>query len=129
MTMKDRRCIALVLAVWTVHVHGQTGSSPQFEKDVLPLLTARCVKCHGASKPKAQLDMRTRAGLLKGGESGPALIPGASAKSLLLELVRKGEMPPGKEEKLKSEQVAVLKAWIDAGAPAAQADSTMEVVD
>src|SRR5262245_37390983 len=64
---------------------------PQFEKDVLPILTARCLKCHGADKFKAGLDLRTSAGMLKGGESGPALVPGSADRSLLFQMVRKGE--------------------------------------
>src|SRR4051812_28500567 len=86
--------IVLALTSLTPTVRGQPGSTPQFEKDVLPILAARCLKCHGDAKTKANLDLRTRAGLLRGGESGPALVPGASAKSLLFEMIRKGEMPP-----------------------------------
>jgi hypothetical protein len=92
---------------------------PHFETEVLPILSARCLKCHGEKKPKAGLDLRTPAGLLKGGESGPALVPGAADKSLFFEMIQKGEMPPKKGEKLTAEQVAVVKAWIDAGAPTA----------
>src|SRR5689334_16040485 len=75
--------------------------APSFEHDVQPLFQARCVKCHGANKPKAKLDLRDRAGVLKGGESGPAIVPGVSAKSILLDMVRNGEMPPAKQGKLK----------------------------
>ena len=118
-----------ILAAGTAVPHGAPGQGagpPQFEKDVLPVLTARCLKCHGTSRPKAGLDLRTRAGLLKGGESGPALVPGASARSLVFEMIRKGEMPPGKEGKLTAQEVALVQAWIDGGAPAAQADPTAE---
>src|SRR5262249_6143623 len=78
------------------------------------------------TKPKAGLDLRTRAGMLKGGESGPALVPGESARSLLFEMIRKGEMPRGKEGKLTAEEVALVKAWIDGGAPAAQSATQAE---
>jgi hypothetical protein len=88
---------------------------PSFEKDVLPLLNARCLKCHGAEKPKGRLDLRTRAGMLKGGESGPALVPGSSVRSLVYQMVNRGEMPP-KGDKLTPTQVATVKAWIDGGA-------------
>src|SRR5207237_5474079 len=71
------------------------------------------------SVPGANVERRTREGMLRGGESGAALAPGSAGKSLLLEMVRKGEMPP-KGEKLKAAEVAVLRAWIDAGAPAAR---------
>jgi hypothetical protein len=75
------------------------------------------VKCHGAEKPKAKLDLRTRAAMLKGGEAGPAVVPGSADKSLVFEMLRKGEMPP-KGTKLTADQVALVKSWIDAGAPA-----------
>ena len=88
---------------------------PQFERDVLPILRAHCLKCH-ADRPKAKLDLRTRAGMLRGGESGPALVPGSAARSLLFEMIHKGEMPP-RGGKLTPRQVALLEAWIEAGAP------------
>src|SRR5436190_17456612 len=99
--MKDPHCIrtgfvrrvGLVLALLAgiaAPARAQVGSAPQFEKDVLPILTAHCVKCHGGPKPKAALDLRTRAGIIEGGESGPALVPGKSANSLVFEMIRKG---------------------------------------
>jgi hypothetical protein len=66
--------------------------------------------------------------MLKGGESGPALVPGASARSLLFELIHKGDMPPGKEGKLTAEEIALVKAWIDGGAPTTLAGSPAETV-
>jgi hypothetical protein len=96
------------------------GKPPVFERDVLPFLTAHCLKCHGAKKPKAQLDLRTRAGLLEGGESGPVLVPGSAEKSLLFQMVAKGDMPPRKNPKLTAAQVALLKTWIDGGARAVE---------
>ncbi len=104
----------------------QAASAPQFEKDVLPLLSARCLKCHGGTKPKAGLDLQTRAGMLKGGESGAALTPGSAAKSLVFEMIRKGDMPPGKNPKLTAAEVALVGTWIDAGAPAAETNVSAE---
>jgi hypothetical protein len=91
--------------------------APSFERDVQPLLQARCVKCHGGEKPKAKLDLRDKAGVLKGGESGPAVVPGQAEHSLLFDMVRSGEMPPKKNAKLTKAEVSLIKAWIDAGAP------------
>jgi hypothetical protein len=86
-----------------------------FEKDVLPILQARCLRCHGADKQKADLDLRTKAGLLKGGETGPALTPGAAHDCTLWEKIAADKMPPGKE-KLNAAQKAIIRAWIDGGA-------------
>ena len=48
-----------------------------FESDVAPVLRAKCWSCHGSKAPKAQLDLTTAAGAVKGGESGPAIVRGA----------------------------------------------------
>jgi hypothetical protein len=92
-----------------------TAEPPRFEKDILPLLKSHCLSCHGVEKRKAALDLRGKATMLKGGETGPALTPGASAKSLLWVKVAADKMPPGKD-KLSSAEKDLLKAWIDGGA-------------
>src|SRR5262245_37992399 len=92
------------------------AAPPVFERDVLPLLTAHCVKCHGGELKKAGLDLRSRASIFKGGASGAAIVPGAADKSLLFDMVKKAEMPPAKNPKLSAGQVAVIQAWIDGGA-------------
>jgi mono/diheme cytochrome c family protein len=99
-------------------------TSVSFEKDIAPLLAARCLQCHGAEKQAGNLDLRSRAAMLTGGDSGPALVAGVADKSLLYDMVRRGEMPPKKKgERLTAEQLALLRSWIDAGAvgPAATA--------
>src|ERR1700687_4717283 len=109
---------------------------PLFEKDVLPILQARCFQCHGPQKQKAGLDLRTRAAILMGGETGPAMVPGAAQTSLLWEKVSANKMPPGKD-KLTAAEKAVLRAWIEGGArdsgttaqPAEQADRQVTDVD
>ena len=82
------------------------------------VLEQNCSGCHAKASPMGGLDMRTREGLLRGGSRGAALVPGDSAKSLILQAVQgSGElkMPPGK--KLPPEAVDALRQWIDAGAP------------
>jgi Planctomycete cytochrome C len=53
-----------------------TGSVPSFQDAVRPLFQAKCLRCHGEKARKADLDLSTPAGILKGGESGPAIVPG-----------------------------------------------------
>jgi hypothetical protein len=98
----------------------------EFEHDILPILTAHCLKCHSAGKPKGGLDLRTVDRATKGGTSGPALIPGSADKSLLIGKITAGEMPPGKV-KLAESEVRLLRQWIDAGAPAAKSAITAAV--
>jgi mono/diheme cytochrome c family protein len=90
-----------------------------FEQDVRPILKAHCFQCHGeGEKLKGGLDTRLRRLLLKGGEDGPVIVPGKAEKSPLFTAVRDGEMPKGKE-KLKQEQVEIIRRWIASGAKTA----------
>jgi len=90
---------------------------PDFAKDVQPVLLAKCLKCHGGDDPKGNLDLRSKAGMLAGGDSGPALDVKDAAKSLLLARISAGEMPPKESPALTAEELALLKAWIEAGCP------------
>jgi hypothetical protein len=83
---------------------------------VLPLFQAKCLKCHGADKQRAGLDLRTRAALLRGGDSGPAVTPGSAERSELWIKIAANKMPPGKEEKLTEAEKLLVRAWIDGGA-------------
>lgn len=87
-----------------------------YAKDIQPLLQARCVRCHGEKSRKADLDLSTPAGILKGGESGPVIVPGKPDKSLLYEKVHSGEMPPTKKDRLGAAEVKAIQQWIAAGA-------------
>jgi mono/diheme cytochrome c family protein len=95
-----------------------------FEQRVLPLLKQKCFACHGADaqKIKGELDLHTRAGMLKGGKSGsPALMPGDPDKSpLYVAVTRRNNdlaMPPKENDKLTAAEVEVIRAWVAAGAP------------
>ena len=89
-----------------------------FRRDILPILEAKCYRCHGETKKEGDLDMTSREGLLKGGNSGPAIVPGNVEKSLMMELIEFEEMPPRKEKQpATKEEFAKLAAWIKAKAP------------
>ncbi|MFO0841814.1 MAG: DUF1549 domain-containing protein [Gemmataceae bacterium] len=90
----------------------------RYEADVRPLLT-RGLGCHGEKRQQAGLDLRTRAAMLRGGDSGPALVPGDAARSPLYRAVARREMPPREGDRLSDAEVGRVKAWIDAGAPVA----------
>jgi len=90
--------------------------APSFIKDVQPIVTAKCITCHGKdNKKKGGLDLRTLDALHKGGESGQVVVGGELEKSLLWESVDNGTMPPGKP-KLTSAEKDTLKRWIEGGA-------------
>jgi len=97
--------------------HASEPAEPQFERDVLPILNAHCLKCHGLEGRQAELDLRTRGMVLRGGSSGPAVIVGDLQQSLLWQRVRDRSMPPEGELPLTDEQIEVIRRWIAAGAP------------
>ena len=92
-----------------------------FERKVRPVLANNCNNCHSANtKASANLRVDDRNGLVKGGNRGPAIVPGNPDGSLLIKAVRyldpDLQMPP-KDKKLSNDQVALLEAWVKAGAP------------
>jgi hypothetical protein len=89
---------------------------PTFEADIQPLLRARCLSCHDARTRQGRLRLDSVAAMLTGGNSGPAIEAGAPERSLLLEKVAAGEMPPGKV-KLTADETALLRGWVQAGLP------------
>ncbi len=90
-------------------------------RDVKPLLAQHCSACHGAKVHKAHLRLDTAAAIRKGGQSGPAIVPGKSSASLLIRALEGASgltRMPFKRPPLTPAQIAVLKAWIDGGAQA-----------
>jgi hypothetical protein len=107
---------AILLTFPTVASRSQESRGiPRFESHILPLFEAKCLLCHGETLKQHGLDLRTRDGLLRGGESGPAIVPGAARTSLLYKKVDSGAMPSG-GEKLNAQAVELIREWIDAGA-------------
>ncbi|MFT5470860.1 MAG: hypothetical protein ACI8UO_005991 [Verrucomicrobiales bacterium] len=91
-------------------------SRPTFEKDIRPILKTHCFQCHGEEgELKGGLDVRLRRFLERGGESGPAITPGDSAKSHIVQKLKAGEMPKGKN-RLPDAEIALIEAWITDGA-------------
>ncbi len=91
-----------------------------FERDVRPILKAHCWHCHGdEEKPEAGLDLRLVRWLLKGGESGPSVVVGKPAESLIWKRIAAGEMPP-KGKGLSEKEKATLSAWIEQGVKTAR---------
>lgn len=92
-----------------------------YERDIRPIFEAACFRCHAGERPKSRYRLTDRESALRGGALGVAILPGESARSPLIHyvarLVPDLEMPPaGKGEPLTTEQVALLRAWVDQGA-------------
>lgn len=119
--------LAVLLVLGSARAEAKDGALPppsatvDFHKDIRPLLEQACVVCHGAEKQKGKFRLDTREWLLKGGEDGEVVLPGKSAESELVKYVARFDeetaMPPKREDAVKPEQIAKLRAWIDAGVP------------
>jgi len=113
--------IALLLIAGQTPAAGpDAGGMEFFEKRIRPVLAEHCYKCHSAQakKPKGGLMLDSRAGLLTGGDSGPAVVPGKATKSRLLQALRhEGDLHMPPKGKLSGAIIADFEAWITMGAP------------
>jgi len=100
------------------------AQSVDYTKQITPLWDTYCIDCHSADDADGEFALDTFAALMKGGEEGTAIVAGKAEESLLVKFLegRSGRggknefMPPGKREKLKAEEIALIKAWINSGA-------------
>lgn len=110
-----------ILADETPTVGADRSALELYEREVKPLLRERCAACHGAVKREAGLRLDAVSMMVRGGDGGPAIRPGAGRDSLLLRRVLatapEERMPPD-GKRLDAAQVEILRRWIDAGAPA-----------
>ena len=86
-----------------------------FARDIKGIMARFCFECHGAKNTESGLDLRTVESMLKGGESGPALVPGKPEKSLLFKMIHKGKMPP-EGEMPGAGDIEQVRRWIASGA-------------
>src|SRR5438105_9857662 len=120
---------ATLLLVMLSSAFGETKLPPStnrkidFEKDVQPVLSQKCYSCHGEDAQQSGLRLDKRQNALRGGDYGPVIVPGKSAESkLILRLVGGDgglQMPP--TGALSSEEIGILRAWIDQGGDFAEA--------
>jgi hypothetical protein len=110
---------ALVLSgVAYAQIPPAAKSKIEFTRDIEPLLTKRCVVCHGSQQQMSGFRLDQKDAALKGGASGPDIVPGKSAESRLIRLVaglEKKIMPP-MGARLTADEIGLLRAWIDQGA-------------
>ncbi len=117
-----RTWILLPTLLCATSVVGQddSASAKLYEEKIGPILAARCFKCHGPEAPKAKGGLRldTREAALKGGDTGPALVPGKPGESLLVKAVTWDDpdlqMPP--KEKMPAGEIELLRQWVAGGA-------------
>ena len=115
--MHVRRIVFLTVFLQSLALQAQSGVE-FFETRVRPLLAQKCYACHTASK-LGDLRLDSREAMLKGGKSGPAVVPGKAAGSLMIRAVLQADdklKMPMAGERLSSREVADLRQWIDSGA-------------
>ncbi|MFN7868839.1 MAG: DUF1553 domain-containing protein [Planctomyces sp.] len=134
--MSVNRLLFLFLSAWLLSLPAVAASAAQdaeaspgspphftdshlqfFESQVRPLLVEHCWECHAGAKLKGSLSLESRAALLAGGDSGPAIVPGDPASSLLIRAIHYDglEMPP--TQKLSPAKIQVLQHWVQQQAP------------
>ncbi|HVR71582.1 MAG TPA: PSD1 and planctomycete cytochrome C domain-containing protein, partial [Vicinamibacteria bacterium] len=119
---------AVLITVGTVGVYtARPAPAVDFARDVAPILERSCVRCHKPAKVEGGLLMSSRDALLRGGESGPAIVPGQAARSLLftrlIDTDDQTRMPPLPSGPLDEADIGTIRAWIDQGAPWPGAES------
>jgi len=92
------------------------AEGPFFETRVHGLLKTYCWKCHGGEAREAGLDLRSLPLLLEGGKNGPSVVAGAPEKSLLIQKLVSGKMPPGKSLKPTAAHIETIRNWVAGGA-------------
>ncbi|MDB5321145.1 MAG: hypothetical protein JWN40_2776 [Phycisphaerales bacterium] len=113
-----RWSVALAAESKKVVVPPAAARPVDFDKDIKPILTNACAKCHGGGKSKGEFRIDSKLTFIKGGESGPAVVEHDSGKSLVIQLVAgvdPDKIMPQKGEPLTAAEVGLLRAWIDQG--------------
>ena len=117
---KLRTDLLLVVMLWLpVSTMTWAADAVDYASQIKPLLKKHCFACHGALKQNAQLRLDAGQLLLKGGESGPAIVPGKPSESALLQRVTETDSDlkmPQQGAPLKPAEIALIKTWIQQGA-------------
>jgi hypothetical protein len=120
------------MVVWSIAFGEESveaDRAARFEREIRPVLATQCLKCHGEAKQEGGLRLDSLDAILKGGDSGPALVPGKPEESLLVDaLHHQGlEMPPNK--KLDDKTIARFEGWIEQGANWPQSSAPLRAVE
>ncbi len=110
-----RRLLSLVVGVGC-SLPTVAAQQPRFERDVLPIVTAKCLSCHGDNS-LVGLDLRTAASLLLGSHNGPVVVKGSAEESLLYQKISSRMMPPEAFKRpLTEAEIETIRLWIEGGA-------------
>lgn len=106
------------------------GKDDLFLRHIKPMLDSKCAMCHEGNKSKAGFDLISNELLMKGGNSGPAIVPGDAENSLLYQMIVGTKEPamPYKMKKLSDEEIGYVREWIDSGAKLPQKESDIDLL-
>ena len=111
--MRKLRILAIALAFCAAIA---AAEAPRFERDVLPIVTAKCLSCHGGNS-LVGLDLRTAPSLFNGSHNGPVLVKGSPGDSLLYQKISSRMMPPEAFKRpLTEAEIETIRLWIEGGA-------------
>ena len=125
----------------SILVRAQTPAPPaapapqqavEFTRDIQPIFEKYCAECHGRSKARAQLRLHSPEWIRKGGQSGPAVVPGDSHSSEMMRRVldpNDDDRMPLDADPLPAETIAQLRAWIDQGAQMPAGNAAAAAID
>src|SRR5262245_48231363 len=104
---------------WAQQPDPSAAKAVTYKDHVAPILRKHCFNCHNADKASSDLNVTTFQGIMTGGSSGSAISPGNPSQSLLFRLVSHEEEPrmPPKGPRIPDADLAVIKKWIELGAP------------
>ena len=123
------------MATATAKVSDAVDNTPITQHDVIPIMLVRCTVCHGGRRQEGGLDLRTKAAMLKGGKSGPAITLGMPEDSLVIKKIQAGEMPPKQKlivvgvKPVTPGETNKIAKWIAQGAPEVPASPTFAGTD
>ena len=104
------------------------ASTPEFQRDVFPILQKNCASCHSASVHKSNFVLDSYAELMKGGKHGVVIVPHSAKDSRMVQMLDGdvGPQMPLEADPLRDADIAIIKSWIDAGAAGPKADEALQ---
>jgi hypothetical protein len=109
-------CLSVLIVASGVSAAAADDSKLKFERDIQPIVKAKCVECHRGADAKGGLELASPQGLLRGGDSGVVVAAGDLDKSLLWERIATDEMPPPDAPQLTAAERESIEKWIAGGA-------------
>src|SRR5215831_6886908 len=117
--IRQRRAFILLFGLLAIPASAGAQQPPSYAKQIKPFLARYCLECHSSDEPQGGLNMESFKTLMEGGGRGAAIVRGNPEKSpLVLQVEGKSKpfMPPKKARQPKREEIAILRAWVAAGA-------------